>query len=552
MSRERRSGMAARCAAVVAAGLAAFAQPPAAFGVTLADVELAERAGARCHPAVTQVVARANWGTREAVATDGGLIVLPPAAGPAAPPDILTTCTGLPSQRLTALAVHGPELLVATLDRGVVAVREDTSGRFAVRALPGLENVRATALAVAPDGALLVGTADAGLWRWTTDETLTHPPGAPRMGLVSAVRVDAARRELWIGRGPKGATRIDAAGRSARRLKGLFVRGFRETPGGLMAETPAGLCALTGRREPACRWSAEPAALPRGLPPGPPSNHVTALTVFAGALWVGTFNHGLASTRDGYAWQTVDPAQAPDALRYVNGLATDAGQLFVASPHGLVQGDGRTWRVQTERDGLPDRHVNAVVAAGRGVWLGTARGAAFLDGSRVTLHDERAGLPHRIVYALAPFGERGVIAGTQAGLGVFDGRRWSRITQEDGRLADNWVNAVAAFGGALWAGTYDAGIDRMAPDGGAAHVGPPAAWVNPGGLVDLGGVLLVATLGDGLLATDGVRWRSFAAPSSSLPDADVTAAAVFAGRLWIGTRAGLVSWPLPAPGVARR
>jgi hypothetical protein len=92
----------------------------------------------------------------------------------------------------------------------------------------------------------------------------------------------------------------------------------------------------------------------------------------------------------------------------------------------------------------------------------------------------------------------------------------------------------------MWAGTYDAGLARLDPIGGAPDLAVGALWINPAGLSRSGDDLFLATLGDGLQ-----RYRPGVglSPVHPVPGDDVTAALAGPEGLWIATRGGLAHRP---------
>ena len=152
------------------------------------------------------------------------------------------------------------------------------------------------------------------------------------------------------------------------------------------------------------------------------------------------------------------------------------------------------------------------------------------DGMRVL--DERNGLPSRLAYAVAETADGALWAGTAEGVVRLGASGATLYTQASGALPHNWVTALLPDGNDVLAGTYDAGVARLAPDGhGRIEPGLAKAWINPNGIARIGARLAVMTLGDGLLV-DGQR--------VALPSDDVTALVAEGGRVWVGTRGGLV------------
>jgi ligand-binding sensor domain-containing protein len=498
---------------------------------------------AACHAAPSEVrgrVSRAGW---TLAATDAGVLVTAPGGAPR----LLTTCDGLPSNRVTGVA-PAPEgaWLVGSLGGGVVRLTLAEDGALrAVAPLPGLPVTRVTAVA-ARGGEVWVGTAEEGLWRWQ-DGVATRPVRALRSDLVSALAAPEGG-PLYVGRGRRGLYVVDPARARARRLLAdHYVRALTLVDGVVHVDTPQAACDLrVGARAPRCGPPPADAPLPAVAGAGP-APHVTALAVHQERLWVGTFAHGLW-TFDGARWAPVDSAAAPGVLGYVNDLAVADGVLWLASPNGAARHDAAGWRVLGAADGLPPGHVNAVLPAGDAVWLATSRGVLRLDARGPVLFGTAEGLPGGLVYDLALDAEGRVLVGTNHGAARWTGRRFEAWTHEGGELSDNWVNAVVAWEDALWVGTYDAGVDVRDPAGRWAPAQDDRAlWVNPGGLFPLDGVLAVAALGDGLWARDrGGAWVEWTV-ARLVPDPDVTAVASFGGRLWVGTRAGLASWSPAAP-----
>jgi hypothetical protein len=275
-----------------------------------------------------------------------------------------------------------------------------------------------------------------------------------------------------------------------------------------------------------------------------PSGHVSALAVSpdGATLFVGTFDAGVFTSPDGRRF-----APLAGVAPFVNVLANAPDGLYIGTARGLF------FRALGAADATPvpglDTHVTALAVGPDGALaVGTNQGVRVLSNGLVQQLGEAAGLPGRQVWAVAYDAAGALWVGTADGL-FRSGRAGEvaeRFTQATGHLTHDWVTAISPEStGAVRIGTYDAGIVRLhaeahAVRGWRAEMLTDSAWVNPGGLVPLGRDLLVLTLGGGAgpLGPDGVR--------SIVPAAldDVTAAVPFRGRLFVGTRGGLVSAPL--------
>lgn len=440
-----------------------------------------------------------------------------------------TVCDALPGAFPTAVAVSPRDgaLYVGFRREGVFRY-ESEQGRFT--ALPELGQDVAVggvrALAVSEDGRVLaVGTGQHGVFTYEADL-------APRQvahAVVGKQSVFALRSapggHFDVAMGPYGAfTLAGRAGKLTRRARG-FVGCFDA------AGAPAVYCGpVSGGRASV----SDPGALPSG--------HVSALAASASGdtLFVGTFDAGVFATRDGRQYTPV--AEVPP---FINALAISASgdALFIGTARGLY----RLAAGASAAEAVPGLsvHVTALAVGPSGaVAVGTNHGVQVFTGGAVQVVGEDAGLPGRQVWALAYDATGGLFIGTADGLfhaGGVDGTS-ERLTQATGHLPHDWVTAITPDpAGGVFVGTYDAGVVHLAPapatpSGWQSETVTEDAWVNPGGLVPVGASLLVLSLGGGAgpLHPAGVR--------SVLPAAldDATSAVSFGGRLFIGTRGGLV------------
>ncbi len=540
----------------VSAGVGPLANGPVASGALVPPVAVqpgaSAVAGARCETDTSQVFGQAELDGARFTATSGGLVIEPSTGGRV----VWTACDGLPAtyvQAVAALPAGG--LAVAYRGLGVWSLDPATGQQ---RQLVERAELRwVTALAAQGDD-LWIGTLQRGLWRLRGELAAPAFPKRFRTGRVSA-RLPRADRGLRVGRDRGGLWLVSRSGHVRRLLRGS-VQGLARAAapdggGGVLVDRGPHVCQL----EVATR-TCEPLAAsgPLALPPAASPLHVTSLAVHPDAggvprLWVGTFDRGvLVQTPDG--WRAPAGAGAPPRL--VNQLVSADGALWAATPTGAFRLRGGRWDRFGEHSGLPTDHVNAVhVDANGAVWFATSGGlATWREGGGMHRVDEDRGLPYRIVYSVTRASGR-IVAGTAYGLGVLRDGRFDSFRVGPGGLSDNWINAVAEGpGGSLLIGTYDRGVDVLRGGRVERLAGLESAWVNPGGLYrspQTAGTF-VATLGDGLyhVGDDGEvrRWPGVGA----LPSSDVTAVQAFAGRLWIGTREGLASWPSDAVAQPRR
>jgi ligand-binding sensor domain-containing protein len=217
------------------------------------------------------------------------------------------------------------------------------------------------------------------------------------------------------------------------------------------------------------------------------TNHVQALTVFAGALYVGGFRDGLCVRSAGGFATLATP------FRFVNALLAAEGTLYVAAHEGLFR----------SRDGLTFEAVQAVHERG-------ANGLAYQRG---------------ILYVTTP----AALYRLPLGKG-----KVSTLRRPGGSLA---LQGVTVHGRDLWLASEDRGALRVRNEQVVsfdALAGLPSSWVLDVA-VDDQGTAHVATLKHGLVAISA-RGQVRAEP---VPSAWLLELAVVRGVLWVGSQDGL-------------
>ena len=192
-----------------------------------------------------------------------------------------------------------------------------------------------------------------------------------------------------------------------------------------------------------------------GPPQGLPSASWSALLLARdGSLWARS-SRGLARLAPGGdRFATLD---APPALRFAGSIALaedPMGAIVTATDDGLARWDGRQWRQWTQRDGMPETVVRALIFDAEGyLWLGTnARGVHRWIGYGAVDHWTTAsGLPHPAVTAFARTGDGRLWAATAKGVAWLDesAHRFRALNSPpatDGLVSSLGVDAL----GALW------------------------------------------------------------------------------------------------------
>ncbi len=443
------------------------------------------------------------------------------------------TAGGLPDVSITALHVDPQGRLWVGTSAGGLARRDAVTGRYEpVAAGPaGLSHANVRWITDDRHGGLWVGT-DAGLDHLLPDgRTVQRHADGPRLrglpdGAVSDALVDASGA-LWVAmrtglfRRAADAERFEAMdlGQAAKVLcltedrhgrvwAGTGSHGAFVFQPGTVIPTPlrdTETAGKDGRLGDGIMWMIEDDA---------------------DAMWISTFGAGLVRV-DTQAWTTRrirhrEHAPATLADDRVHFLYRDRSGLLWVGTHGggLQIHDPRprglgTWLGEAgSADRIPDREVLSVLPLPDGTaWLGTGDGGVAIVSAtqglvaRVHADPDRPAdaLPRPGVLAMArgPSGE--VFLGTGKGLYRADatGRIVKRL-EIPGRQAEEGVRALWADGDHLWVGDDTAGLWHLRVTG--------------------ADVQLVARVGTGHVADERIT----------------TLAPAPQGRLWVGTKAGLV------------
>lgn len=182
---------------------------------------------------------------------------------------------------------------------------------------------------------------------------------------------------------------------------------------------------------------------------------------------------------------------------WVYGIDVDStGRVWFGTEGGVSRYDGKTWVSWTHKDGLGgpnvanlspsantglgtrSRHdlstmvqgqpsynpnyVFSILADPEGVvWAGTwGAGLGRFDGKKWTNYTTREGLSGNVVYSIAR-DSRGIMwIGTDNGISRFDGKKFVNFTRKDGLLESHVYALAVAPNGNIWAGTKN-GVVRI-------------------------------------------------------------------------------------------
>ncbi len=444
---------------------------------------------------------------------------------------------GLAGLQVQCLLADGDGLLVGTRGGGLQRF-DPVTGRFSDPLGP-IPSRMVVDLARDPDGSVWIGTEGDGVCRLRegTVECWGPDRGFPST-FVRAVAVDS-RGRAWAGTHGGGLGYFEggrwrfltvADGLRSNRISALSV----DATGTLWIGTGGRGCQriLAGRK------------------PVLGEGHLLEedwieafLTDREGNLWVGAETSGLHRFRASVFGMVRDRVGLPGQMARTVMEARDGSIWAGFSGKGLVRLQGRRVTRFGRSEGLPSEDVFSLYEDPRGrVWAGTYEGGlARIEGRRLRTWGPDEGLEYPTIWALAGDGADGVWAGTfGGGLYHIADRVREHLGRDDGLPSDLVRCLVRTADGALWIGTAN-GVARMA-DG---HVEIPRGMEALSGITVFdvleipGGVLWLATNGDGLFRWDG-RQLSHVGSQDGLDDGVVFRLLLDrTGAVWMTSNLGI-------------
>lgn len=430
----------------------------------------------------------------------------------------------LPPARLTRIARRAPgELWIATQGAGLLLF----DGRGFRQVLPrDARQAKVSALLPLPNGRLLLGTDDAGVFAYDgADWTRFHEALAG----IPVTDLAGDEGDLWIATRDRGLLRWRAGalttigtkdGLPDRQVLSLAARGTS-----VYAGTPLGVAELRDGK------------VVRGIAEG---HFAQAVETSGGQLWIGTLEEGLvAANLTASAGRVRAPRSTWCADCPVRRLRLEGGELLALLADRLARvSEGRfETLVEAAPGALADGNVSALAldAAGR-LWIGYFdRGLEIAEpGFSRTRHFERD--PVYCVNRIVPTGS-GALVATANGLALFDagGTLQRVLTRADGLIANHVTDVLAGPGGALTIAT-PAGLTFLGR-GGAASLYAFHGLVNNHvyALAASGRRTVAGTLG-GLSAIDAGRvTASYTTANSNLGHNWITALAPDGDGWLVGT-----------------
>ena len=390
-----------------------------------------------------------------------------------------TSHDGLPQNTAYALAQDSAGFIYAGTEEGVA--RYDGRRWQRVPFPPNIAAQRpfANVLAATPDGAIWIGTDNAGLLRYA--DGVMQPralKGEAAASDIEAMLVDGKR--VWVGT-TRGLFNCDASNcDEVPAARGLQIAAL------LMATGPDGPCLYVGTNLDGLYRLDNPYAAAKradwhlGRAEGLPNGAIRSLAQWGGAdghdLWIGT-GRGLVrlvgERMTVYAQEQGLPQGAVQSL--VASVERDGSKVLWAgfSHGGLAQfhEDG-SWRRTTRENGLPDDAVLTLLQTDTDrtppvLWIGTNHsGVARREIGAWAAFDERAGLPHRVIMGIGETrfldGRESIWLGSIGGAVRWNGTRWE--TWLPAEYATRTVNEIVRDGDVQWVAT-ERGLLRVTREG---------------------------------------------------------------------------------------
>jgi ligand-binding sensor domain-containing protein/signal transduction histidine kinase len=428
-------------------------------------------------------------------------------------------------------------LLVRLQGAGVLRQNE---GKFETVAA-GLSETAShvTAMWSEPDGGVLLSDLISGMLRLRGErlEVLARSGVVPR-SLLAISLAETPDGKIWMGTLGAGLSYL-AQGRVTSLSSGLAYRKINcllpVSANELWVGTDDGLL----------RWDGT--ALNRPAMP-PLLDHVQVLTLLRDRdsnLWVGTAIGLLRINAAGISTLDEKDLRGDGGI---NALFEDReGNIWVGGARGVERIRDSAFVTYSPEVGLPSEHSGPIYAdSENNIWFSPIEGGLYRLRNGQAEAIRVAGLDKDVVYSIT--GHKGEIwVGRRRGgltrLRYEQGSVASQTYTEANGLAQNSVYAVyQSRDGALWAGTVNAGVNRLKDGRFVTYT--TASGLSSNTVYSIAeapqGTIWVATP-SGLNAWSGDHWRTYTS-RAGLPSDDVKC--LFedsSGVLWIGTSEGLAS-----------
>jgi diguanylate cyclase (GGDEF)-like protein len=394
------------------------------------------------------------------------------------------TDEGLPSGQMFALMIDANDVVWAGTTGGLVRIEDDRVQAFGTA--DGMPIGAVYAIVAAPDGGIFIGTHH-GVYRGRNGEFGAHEAGFPD-DAVPSLAIDP-QGQLIAGTVNRGLFRTNAGGleRFSRsgglpnnRVPALFVDRegsiwvgtnagllrFADTPFGSL-DTYQGLAdnyvrsvlqlpdgsVLIGSSGGLDRWQ-EGRITPVAREEGGIGNEAVLSLAHGsdGSVWVGMYSLGLYRLRNGEVVEHLESAKGLVGLQVRAITETRDGDLWIGTSSGLFRrsADGRIDRFD-EKDGLPRNFVVALHESRDGrLWVGTSNGLAVVEGEGFREIPIRQWFDAQDVFGIHEDGEGSLWLATDRGLLRMKGDAMSGVGVRHGLPVATLFQVVEDGYGNFW------------------------------------------------------------------------------------------------------
>ncbi|HTX93107.1 MAG TPA: two-component regulator propeller domain-containing protein [Anaerolineales bacterium] len=403
---------------------------------------------------------------------------------------IFTTSDGLPENYVTALAVAPDNKIWVGTHSGYIA-EYDGNSWTTIKRKPG---DIISCLAIAPDGAVWIGTNrgidkfDGKNWNtYTTQQGILD-------NYIQSIAVTSTGK-VWLGM-IGGVSSFDGTIWKNKRLeKGKSVSGIIEAPDKTVwFESGDALVHFDGRQ-----WKT---FVTKGA-----FGSASSLAISPnGEVWLAGLGSGLVRFDENELRFIEYPI--PDILCMA---FSEDGALWLGGYRwGILHFNGKaldSYKAQDEPIG--NSIISGAAASDGSLWFGTDQGASRFDGEHWKNYTTADGLSNNIVLSIAAAPDGAMWFGTEDGISTFNKGSWRSYKGKDG-LTDRRILALAVTpDGTVWANSQTS-LFRLDGDLWTAILPPASESIQTIGTRIDGGMWIATT--NGLSGFDGQNWISIVLP----------------------------------------
>lgn len=187
-----------------------------------------------------------------------------------------------------------------------------------------------------------------------------------------------------------------------------------------------------------------------------PPHEIDAFALGPDVLWAGGKDGLYLIDRKNFA--LISQLQHEPPFAYVRSLCIDTdGLLWIGHESGLTSYDGKTFFTYDDKNGLPDKRVNAVYRDTQGkLWVGTWLGLAVQENGQWKVWKKEDGLLDDMVNVIFEDTDHGMWFGSYVapagGLSYYKDGKWQYFSTANGLPHNNISALMQAKDGSIWVG----------------------------------------------------------------------------------------------------